>query len=302
MSSALDFAGRHGGPLVFCLSLTAAGAGSLAAQPSTSTDDSGDVPTVTAQADAVTQRMPTELGLYVELVGRGRNAAQALDLLQSRREEVQRQLAALGVSRDSVRLGHASVRAASAENGLFPLEEEAAAQGSMMAVVPLTARWSLSAQEEHERLERAASLIAKITSALEVDAKDAGGTAPEVKDAGGLEPAAAPSPGKLNFFVVASLSEEQYEKLVSRALNVAQRQARQLATTAGRRLGDVVHLQRDDVDEADPDEVHDQTLFRLVLRKLERLETLRPEEAYSSMLGPVTFRVSVEASFRLGGQ
>ncbi len=256
-------------------------------------------PTVLGRGTAVEQKAPTALGLYVELTGGGEDAKQALDALEARRRQVKQQLESLGMVQESFRCGSPKVEATASNIGTLRLSDDRPSKHAMIATRPVAARWSLVAHPEGERLIRAAGLVDEIMAVLYEDSPQP--PTPALLQGGvGIGSGPLTSDGRPSFFLVAEIDAKTLEELSRQALEKARQQAKRLANAADCRLADTWRIERTDDAATDPDsDDKPMTLFRILIRKLERIGATNADEAYARNLGPITVEVTIEASYTI---
>jgi uncharacterized protein YggE len=246
----------------YILSLTLAA--SCLAPPSLFAQESA---TVAASGTQVIERLPTQLALQIELIGRGKTLKEALAKLDRRKQAAGLLLKSLGAEMDTVKYGDpttSNASSASQQQLQAMIRERIGRSGgetpeglklpeSVTASLALSARWKLSSDKPSELLEQATQLCKKIEDADLGGLKDGDDASlaeqeliEEAEAYGGYDRYSgeqAVKPGTPNFSYVATITPEERQAAMKSAFEAAQRDAEELAAAAGRELGNLVTLE-----------------------------------------------------------
>ncbi len=287
------------------------------------------LPVVSGRGAVVLKRPPTVLVMSIELLGKGKDVAEALDKLKDRREAALLQLESLGADIDSVRFSEPSTsNSASALRSQFERMVRARVMSSGRATpkglklpdvvavsTNLTARWPLSGETPEQRLVVSEQLEEKIRKSDLAGVKQADDTSEEEQElmeemeatmGGGMfgNDEEVP-PGTPQFIYGANITPQEREAAMAEAYQKAKQQAARLAAAAGAELGPLANLSQGGASSDDPRYEMYQYGYGMpgaqrVMMQLMRDAAISGEgESFSQEFGTVTFQFSITAGFHL---
>jgi uncharacterized protein YggE len=269
-------------------------------------------PQVTVAGSATLQKQPTELRVSLTVVGEGKDLPEALSKLAKNRDDAKAKLAALKPVEESLKVTDATM-ADPATMGMSAQQRQyqmimqmnrgggkPPAKTTVSASSTLTASFPLPAAAGDEALVKASELEKQIRAAFASSAAAARKLTPEeqelAEEMAGMGQATGPKPGEPSFAYVLIVSDADAAKVTADALAKAHKQAALLAGAAGMKLGGLRAL-RSDVDNGTSTD--DMTGMSGIFRAAMGVAADQSREATSSTPGPVSYTVTVNASYAL---
>jgi uncharacterized protein YggE len=281
---------------------------------------------IAASGSATLARAPTVMRMQVELRASAASLSEALAELKKARQTVEKRLLELGAAKDALKFDatksisqddpqgqmELAVRSRLARSGRSPVpgSQPAASQAATVSAT-LTAEWPLKDEESETRLVSLDQLQKKIKAALAKTSSSAPLSAEEAEaaeEASLLAAAAAaevagedgePQPGMPTFAFVYRLTEKETSKATAEAFDNARKQASQLASAAGLKLGSLKQL-------ASGPPTGDENMYNYYRGYAARMQWMamqqRQESDSRELLGPdssgVSGTISVSATFQ----
>ena len=237
-------------PALACLACLASSPAAFAARPA----DRGSVSGV---GQAAVERVPETLRMQIDLTGKGKTLSDALDALKKRREAATKQLTALGVDKDSIKVGPPQQTADASEQTkqlakMMAAKFRQAGRDPKSLALPttyavsasLTADWRLKGTSPDQQLLDIAEIKGKVDAADLAGLKEAKTLTPEEQELSeemetrhdnyGREER---TPGTPIFTAVLKLTDAERDKLLAQACAKAKAQAARLAKAAGGEIG-----------------------------------------------------------------
>jgi uncharacterized protein YggE len=269
-------------------------------------------PQVTVAGSATLQKQPTELRVSITILGEGKDLAEALAKLAKNRDDAKSKLAALKPAEESIKVTDATM-ADPASMGMTAQQRQyqvimqmnrggakPPAKTTVSASSTLTASFPLPAAAGDEALIKAADLEKQVRAAFASTAAATKKLTPEeqelAEEMAGMGQAAGPKPGEPSFAYVLIVSDDDAAKVTADALGKARKQAALLATAAGMKLGGLRALRSDVADGTSAD---DMTGMSGIFRAAMGVAADQSREATSATPGPVSYTVTVNASYAL---
>ncbi|MBI1249391.1 DUF541 domain-containing protein [bacterium] len=276
--------------------------------------------TVSASGDKVIERLPTELVMRIDMVGRAETLDEALKTLSKRKESAELLLKSLGAKMDTIEYGDPTTSNAASQGqrqmqemirqrmGRIggPVPEGLKIPESKTVTLPLTVRWSLDATDATQLLKLVTDLSKKIEDAdlAGIKSEEANLAEQELieeSEAMGYDPWSdeeQTKPGTPVFSYAARITPEERSQAMKEAFAKAKANAQDLANAADQELGPLLNLHGSSDGGPSPEMMYDYS-YR---RGMPRMENNDPLSSESPQLGKVTFRFSVQASFRLADE
>lgn len=274
-------------------------------------------PMVAANGEEIIKRWPTQLVLRLDLVGRASTLDEALEILDKRKESAGLLLKTLGAEMDTVEYGdpttsnvasqgqaqmQAMIRQRIQRSG-GKMPEGLKMPESITVTLPLTVRWKLDASDPTKLLRQVDSLRKQIENA------DIGGVKSdepslaeqelmEEAESFGYDPYSdepQAKPGTPVFSFAAKITAEERNQATKAAFQSAQSDAKDLATAAGRELGELMSLSSTSRGGLSPEEMYGYGYGR----RMPMPPNNDPLSTETPVLGKVSFRFNVQARFRL---
>ncbi len=269
-------------------------------------------PTVSAQGTASLQKMPTIMRVTLELTATEKDAPAAVAKLAQMRDTATKKLAELKAIDGSVKVGDASVGAAS---NLTPQQQQMQAMINMSrggkkpapaktvtVSATVKAAFALSGASADDVLLKSQALEEQLKTNLKFAAATTKPSTPEEQEmaeelAGQDENAGMPGaakPGEPSFTYVFPVSDEDAKKLTADAITNARNDANLLATAAGMKLGLLHELSSGAAESKD-------NPYAEYISAMSEAVTAKPDagvrEAVGTQPGAVSYTVTVSATF-----
>lgn len=276
-----------------------------------------DRPIISVSGEKTIKRLPTELVMRIELVGRDETLDEALQAVAKRKEAAGLLLKSLGANMETVEFGDPTTSNASNQGqqqmeamirrrmGRIdgPIPEGLKIAEASTVTLPLKARWKLTATDATGILKEATELRKKIEEADLAGVKSNEASLAEqelIEESESLgfdpyseEPQA--KPGTPVFSYATKITPDDRSQALKEAFEMARANAEELANAANRKLGPLSGLHSSST--AGPSQ---EMMYGYNYRRgMPSMEDNDPLTAETPQLGKLTFQFILQASFRL---
>lgn len=280
-------------------------------------------PAVTGDGSVTVTLQPEVMRLRIDLLAKGKDLKEAMTKLKERRETARKKIIEMGASEKTIDIAAASLSAGKTDErrqmemmvrarmaGRKADKEKEAKPQPVTVSATLTAEWPIKTQDNDELLLMAQELQEKIKAADLAGLKDMEAKSTEEEEEEEAESPEevlysgdqGPKPGEPAFVFVARIPADRLDKATAEAFEKARAKALRLAKAAGVLTGNLRFLsshQRPDYDRMSRYRYAYGSYFQELIQQSYSAEGADAEEAIGAEPGPVTFRVTVTASFEI---
>ena len=275
--------------------------------------------TVMGTGTTTLKRQPKLMRVQVALLAKGSDMQKALTMLEDRSAAARAQLTALGAPKDAIKIGEprTSSEKTDEQRQMEMMMAQRLRKGrrgqpkssSVTVTAMLTAEFPLEASDVKEMLAQSYSLQQKIRAGDIGGLGEAEKLSPEEQEimeeleeqTGGMYgySNSGQKPGEPVFTFVSPISEDEHQQALAEAFNKAKTSAEQLARAAGMNLGKLSSLSNHLTTGDSNYSAYDQYAYQMRMANATEEDQSDKLEATSSEAGPVTYGVTVAASFVL---